>query len=175
MRTKLWSILAAGVVVGCGGPAADPAPVWGSVGVAASAPAADLTIWPADAELRAWVLTVAPRIEAATGLVVVISDEAMGAEGGVPMFWSPRGEAEGWLGLCGGGEWIALDPGVPMAVRETVVLHEVLHALGAAHVDSGAGVLSPQIWARPEGWLLTDVDLMSVCAVRDCAHMTAEK
>jgi hypothetical protein len=137
--------------------------------VALAAP--DLSVWAADTELWAWVQTVAPRIERATGLRVAVADASGPRE--VPMFWSGRGESEGWLGLCG-GDWIALDPGTPMAVREAVVLHEVLHALGAAHVGTGAGVLSPELWERPEGWPLTSADLEAVCSVRDCSAFVPE-
>lgn len=130
----------------------------------------DLLVWPADTELNAWVQTVAPRIEAATGLRIAVGD-------GLPLFWSSRGEAEGWLGLMhvgGEGDWIAIDPAVPLALREAVVLHELLHALGAGHVGTGDGVLSPELWTRSKGWPITAADLERVCAVRQCTAFVPE-
>lgn len=139
-------------------------------------PHADLRVWPADAELRAWVLTVAPRIERATGLVVAVVDGEQTTSDCVPMFWSTRGADEGWQGIMhdGDSDFVALEASTPMHVREAVVLHEVLHALGAGHVATGEGVLSPEIWERPEGWPLTTADLTSVCAAQDCSRFVPE-
>lgn len=161
-------------------PEADGAPTFERPArIAYAAPRVDLRVWPADAELRAWALTVAPRLKAATGLVLEVDDGSH--TDALPLFWSPRGSDEGWLGHMHVGEvadWIAVDPATPMHLREAVVLHEVLHALGAEHVASGEGVLSPELWVREGvshgGWPLTDADLEQVCVKAQCAWMQAE-
>jgi len=135
----------------------------------------DLTVWPADIELRLWVETIAPRIYAATGLRVVASDDYSG----VPLFWSDAGSDDGWQGLAhsdawGRPEWLAIEPGTPIDLREAVVLHEVLHALGAEHVESGEGVLSPELWGHSDDWPLTAADLESLCAAQACGHFSPE-
>lgn len=135
----------------------------------------DLTVWPADLELRLWVETVAPRIEAATGLRVVASDDYSG----VPLFWSDAGSDDGWQGLAhsdawGRPTWLAIELGTPVAIREAVVLHELLHALGAEHVETGEGVMSPELWGQSDDWPLTSADLESLCAGASCAAFTPE-
>jgi hypothetical protein len=139
---------------------------------AARAPESDLRVWPADEELAALVLAVAPRIERATGLRVEISDDVAT---GVPMFWSTRGEGSGWWGLMHDGwgqdDFIVIDESTPVELQETVALHEILHALRAEHVDSGAGVMSPEIW---DAFLLTVADLEEVCSVQECRRFEPE-
>ncbi len=186
MRTALLSLASALLASACaaGGPADAPEPVREQALASApaaplAAPVADLTVWPADAELRAWVRLVAPRIYAATGLRVEASDEASS----VPLFWAASGVSEGgWLGhahlthTAGGDlepEWLALDPTSAPELRGAIVLHELLHALGAEHVGVGEGVLSPELWTG-RAWPLTSADLESVCAAADCAWMRAE-
>mgnify|MGYP001611047978 CR=1 FL=1 len=134
-------------------------------------PAPALEVWPADDVLRDLVEAAAPRIEAATGLRGVASQQASA----VPLFWSSDGE---WSGLAysheGELDWLAIDPRVPQILRVTATMHEVLHGFGAAHVARAEGVLSPELWpGRP--WYLTAADLGSVCAVAPCTHMVSER
>ena len=159
------------LLVACAqGQLADAAPIFPEGAAALPEPA--LRVYPADQELRAWVETVAPRIERATGLVVVASDDYAG----VPLFWGSNGDAD-WMGFThgssgpGDASWLALDPSTPLELREVVVLHEVLHALGAPHVGEGEGVLSPHLW-RPVP--LTAADLEALCAARDCTAFNPE-
>jgi hypothetical protein len=163
----------------CGQPSADSAPVFGEFELETAAVtetlAQDLAVWPADAELRDLLLAVAPRIERATGLVVTTTEDT---NAGPPLFWATRrtDDDKGWLGLTHVDderrpEWLAIDPRGPVAVRETVVLHEVLHALGADHVRTGEGVLSPEIW---DAFPITEADLEALCAVRDCPTFAPE-
>lgn len=166
---KLLATMTVALLAACAQPAADAAPTFAAL-PAAETVGVDLLVWPADPELRAWVLTVAPRIEAATGLVVAVSDSF----DGVPMFWSSIGEGS-WFGLThdgpGHADWVAIEPGTPLELRETVVLHELLHALGAPHVGTGEGVLSPEVWAQ---FRITAADLESVCSVRECTTFSPE-
>lgn len=164
--------------VACGSPAADAAPVWekASAAVVDTERGADLAVWPADGEMWALVEATIPRIERATGLqVVATSDAGVGR----PLFWATTMQAGGWQGLThidedGTTDWLAVSPNTPPSVKEAVVLHEVLHGLGAMHVADGAGVMSPGIWVRPEGWQITEADLESVCAAAPCSAFVAE-
>jgi hypothetical protein len=147
--------------------------VSGGSDAAARAPESDLSIWAADEQLADMVLAVAPRIERATGLQVEATEDVAT---GLPMFWSTRGQEGGWFGLMHNDTWgqsdfIAIDESTPVELQETIVLHEILHALGAEHVDGGAGVLSPEIW---DAFLLTAADLEEVCEGQDCTRFEPE-
>jgi hypothetical protein len=170
------ALLTALAATGCAQPPADGAPDYGGATAAVAAPHADLTIWAADHELFSWASDAADRIAAATGLVVVVS-ESPDVAANLPMFWATGIDANGWLGVCHASpasDWIAVNPHTPLELRGTVVLHEMLHGLGAAHVDTGAGVMSPSIWVGPD-WALTAADLEAVCAVRDdCSAFVPE-
>jgi hypothetical protein len=133
---------------------------------------ADLVVWTADEELRTAVLAGIPRIAAATGLVVVVSESYQG----VPVFWSERGQYESWLGITHMGgdpfaEWVGIEPRTPDEILETVVLHELLHCLGGEHVEQDAGVLSPK---AERAYPLTAADLEEVCSMRDCPAFQPE-
>jgi hypothetical protein len=156
---------------GCGQPPADGAPDWGANAAAVTAPAPDLAVWAGDSELASWGTIASDRIAAATGLRVTVSEENFD---GVPMFWSTGIEDDGWWGVChdGATDWIAVTPHTPLELRQTVVLHEMLHALGAVHIDVGLGVMSPQIW-QPE--TLTEADIDSLCGVNDCTAFAPER
>jgi hypothetical protein len=160
------------LLAACSQPPADAAPVFADLPAELASPAPDLLVWPADPELGALTLTAAERIERATGLTVAVSD----SYDGVPMFWSSAGEDQ-WLGFTHGehgqAEWVAVEPHTPASLRTTVVLHELLHALGAAHVGTGEGVLSPELWIGRK-WLLTAPDLGAVCAARECSAFVPE-
>jgi hypothetical protein len=153
---------------------ADPAPAWRDE--AALAPAAaerpDLRVWAADARLEAAVRAAAGRLAASAGLLVVATPEY----DAVPIFWADRDDTE-WMGWAhvdaedGDGTYMAIDEGTPDELVDTVVLHEVLHALGAEHVESGAGVLSPEIWTT---FAITEADLSETCAVAPCRAFTPE-
>jgi hypothetical protein len=137
-----------------------------SAAVAPAAPA--LAIWPADDTLGALATDASARIAAATGLVVAVGADVPDA---IPLLWSERGDSEGWLGQhrdSGVSEWLAINPATEPELLGTVTLHEVLHALGADHIEQrGAGVLSDKAWVRDAGWPLTAADLEAVCSVRD--------
>lgn len=159
-------------MVACSQPTADGAPEFPVGGEAISA---DLAVWPADEALRELVLAVAPRIERATGLVVKPTTDT---NAGPPLFWSTIGDDEGWHGLthvdwARRPEWLAIAPGTPVEIHETVALHELLHGLGADHVPSGEGVLSPELWTG-RSWKITTADLTVICSVRDCQVFAPE-
>jgi hypothetical protein len=135
-------------------------------------PAYDLVVWAADARLEAFVRVCAGRIAAATGLLVVTTSEEVD---GVPIFWAGRDDVD-WWGIAhfdeGGADYLAIHSDTPDELLETVVLHELLHTLGAGHVGSGEGVMSPEIW---EAFQLTVADLESVCAEQHCLAFVPEK
>lgn len=189
-RTRTRSILTAAMALlaaaaGCApSELADPAPEYDVVGLEraaagagiARAPAADLTLWCADAELEAWVRDeVAPRILAASGLIVAVTNHTADAD--APVFWVDREDwaADGWWGLAHmPGEqpdYIAIGEGVPGYMIGTVLVHEVLHALGAHHVGQGLGIMSPQ---AAEPFPITEADLEALCVVRDCPTFQPE-
>lgn len=135
----------------------------------------DLTVWAEDDELATAAVSAAVRLKRATGLVVAVAGECLG----VPVLWEVPAR-------MGAGTWgetrydragmptdIAIAAGVvPPARLETVVLRELMHALGVIkHVDQDAGVLSPKA-ERP--YPLTAADLESVCSVRACPVFVPE-
>jgi hypothetical protein len=139
---------------------------------AAVVPAADLLVWTADHSLEQSVLRGAERLWQATSLVIR-TDPEMTDPGAVPMFWEDRQDTD-YLGVAFNDEhhrFAAIDANTPPEVLDTVVLHELLHELGVGHVDSGAGVLSPEIW---DAFPLTTADLEAVCAVRACSAFVPE-
>ncbi len=133
-----------------------------------------LTVWAGDAELAAAADAAADRLERATGVVVAVADECVG----VPVLWEVPAR-------MGAGTWgetrydragmptdIAIAAGVPPARLEQVVLHELMHALGAIdHIEQGAGVLS---LVSDRAYLLTAADLEAVCAVAPCTAFVPE-
>jgi hypothetical protein len=133
-----------------------------------------LQVWAHDHQLEDAARAAAVRIQATTGIVVRVNEDHHHA---VPMFYSESLAPHGWWGLThqGGdsGEWIAIGEDVPeIGYLGTIVLHEMLHALGAEHVDEGAGVLSPHIAGM---WALTAADLAAVCAVAACSRFEPER
>jgi hypothetical protein len=147
----------------CAQPAADSAPEF------IAAPA--LTVFAATDELQDYALAAADRVRAATGLEIVVTTDPMVPA--IPLFWTTQGEGE-WYGMAHGStasQWLGVDLNTPMALRPTVVLHEILHGLGAEHVGGGEGVLSPEVF---EVFALTTADLESVCAVRACSTFETE-
>ena len=124
------------------------------------------TVLVAALQLKRCAAAAADRIAGTTGLAVRTTAEP--AAGGLPLAWEQRGADEVWVG----------SHAPPSADRHrrrrraeallgTVVLHEIRHALGVEpHVDSGAGVLSPKVWAP---FSVTAADLDAVCSVRACA------
>lgn len=168
--------------VGCaaGGPAPDGDPDFGApsdellAALAGDPSGTALEVWAHDTGLEALARAAAARIYAATGIAVAVNAEGT-LYRAVPLFWTNAGAAEDWIGLCHNGpgeqDWLAVDIVSMPGVRETVVLHEILHALGVAHIEEGAGVMSPHVDAPQR---LTSVDLEAVCAVRDCGVFVPE-
>lgn len=167
---------------GCGLPGEITTPETRENGAASAAaepacPPPVLTVWPADEALAALAAAAAERILAASGLTVVVGPDVSGA---VPLLWTTRLEASGWNGhwsVTGRSEWLAVDEAAPPELFEQIVLHEMLHALGAAHIEElGGGVMSKDSWVREEGWPLTAADLESLCidARDDCTHFAPE-
>ena len=141
-------------------------------GSAALADAPALTIWPADDRLAVLAGDAAFRLEEASGLRVEVGD----APDAIPLVWSDSGAEAGWLGMHfvrESAEWLAIDEAVPGEVIGAVVVHEAAHALGAAHVEQGAGVLSPRLSAKRE-WRITSADLEAICAEQDCTRFVPE-
>jgi hypothetical protein len=151
---------------------ADAAPSFATTESASVVETPALTVFAATPYIAHLAQTAADRLRAATGIDVLVTDEPF-APGAVPMFWTTQGEGE-WFGVThadGANKWLSIDEHTPEALLDTVVLHEVLHALGAEHVGTGEGVLSPEIFAA---FTLTTADLESVCAVAACTSFVAE-
>jgi hypothetical protein len=163
-RRSMRSLLLVLGLFGCASElSADGVPEFG-----APLEAAPLRVWAADAALASCVDDAAGRLERATGLRVELTDNPDGA---VPIFRANRGE---WLGarhVDPRTDWLAIDVSTPEWLENTVVLHEVMHALGAGHVASGAGVMSPQIW---DAFPITETDLVELCAHAPCRIMVPE-
>ncbi len=166
----LRHVLLIALLGACAQDPADVAPVFAIDTAAVDGPA--LRVWPATDELRDYATLAAHRIEVATGLTVLVTDNPNGA---VPTFWTTQG-TDDWLGMMhdgpGSADFIAIDVRALIELRETLVLHEMLHALGAGHVGTGAGVLSPEIF---DMFPLTSADLDTLCTVRHCITYVPEK
>lgn len=129
-----------------------------------------LTVWVADDDLAQLAGDAAFRIESASGLIVAIGD----GPDAIPAMWSDTGDGMlGWHHVRDRSEWIAIDEAVSDELVAAVVLHELLHALGADHVEQDAGVLSPALSSQRE-WRITNTDLEELCAVQDCSRFAPE-
>jgi hypothetical protein len=133
---------------------------------------AALHVWPANNELRVHALGAADRILFATGLVVVVDETP--TPGAVPLFWSdvPNGDA----GLCvdlESPDMLLVSPGAPPRAVDNIVLHEILHGIGAQHVREPGNVLSQGL-GGDGAERLTAADLEAVCAVRECSAFVLE-
>jgi hypothetical protein len=128
--------------------------------------------WPADAELADAALAAAARIEAATGVQITVAHDPQGA---VPIVWAGAAPDREWWGQAThttrGAPIVLIAEQTPPPLRATLVLHELLHTLGARHVASGAGVLSPEIW---KAFALTAADLESICSEAACERFEPE-
>jgi hypothetical protein len=168
---KVAALLALVSLPACASVVADEAPTFTT---------SPVVIFAATADLAAHTQSAADRIFAATGIEVLVTNDPNAPS--IPMFWTTQGEGD-WFGVThisdnwfgplhvSDGTWIGIDMGTPGDLIGTVVLHEVLHALGAEHVGTGEGVLSPEVFAA---FPITKADLESVCAVRSCTAFVAE-
>lgn len=162
-------LVVCGVLAGCAGGSvegeADGAPLlWASVGPMDCNEAADavpevrasrpVTYWADDAGLRAALVRVLARLNAATGLGLSV------ARGGVEVFYSDLPpEASGFA-----SDHIEID--VAVSSLDTVLLHEVGHILGARHLGPREGVMSRCVGVQHA--LLTEADLVQICAAAPC-------
>lgn len=158
---KRWALVAALALAGCSAADGADSPPWGAP--------PDLLIWPADAAMADLVTLAAVRVEAASGLRVALTD-AVGT--GVPAFWSDR--AEWWVGYAHEERFMTVDqrlsPDGPS--RATVALHEVLHLLGAGHVESGLGVMHRDF--NDATLAITAADLEALCSRAPCSKFEPE-
>lgn len=116
-------------------------------------------------ELESSLLDAINRIEAATGVEVDYS----GGSGAVEF---RHGQVPGH------GQWnpvtrkVTLTPALSAVGRDVVVLHELMHVLGAEHIAAGAGVMTP----TPAGPLkLTVADLEELCDHVECTRLIPEE
>lgn len=168
MISRTILIAASTLLAACSSTLADPAPTW-----AEPAPPPDTTIrvWAADHELYSWATMAAARILVATGVQVDVSETDYA---GAPLFWSSGLDEQGWAGYAEADMWVGISPHVALEDREVVVLHELLHHLGAAHIADGAGVLASSLGAIPAERVLTDADLASLCENAACKWLQPE-
>lgn len=133
-------------------------------------PVRDLYVFAHDANLVMLARTASRRIEAASGVKVHVNEYGTIATA-IPIFGSDF--------LCGNGTdgrttpaWMALARNCKVP-QETVMVHEMLHALGAGHlVLPQRGILN----AAEDDPLssITADDLSALCAVRNCTKFAPE-
>lgn len=162
---KLVGLLALAVLtVACQGSVTEP-------GADQRADSPTVHVWPADADLRVAALEAADRLSAATGLAVFV-DDAPGVESR-PLFWADPGDE--WLGMNheAHNDFLAIASAsrTDRDLVAAVVLHEMLHALGASHIAYGAGVMSDGVWAGAE---ITTADLDALCLRAPCTVFQPE-
>jgi hypothetical protein len=168
MRNASAAVIVAFGLVGC---AADGGDV-NDLPVRVGAPAAvDLRLWAHDPELEELADQAALRIEAASGLTVAVNDEMVDA---MPMFWSESGVGY-WQGLRTRHkyEYIAIATDTNRDYIGTVVLHEMMHALGAEHLDATYRdmLMSPNTGGN---YPIRTADLEALCSVAACRHFAPE-
>jgi hypothetical protein len=158
---------------------ADPAPTYDAAPTVLALDVRDASLLPAvDAALA--------RLRAATGI-----DVAIGAvPGAVPVSLtdvrepcSPEAAAAGdcsdqWFGRYDFDQVertarVRVWTGTPADLTEAVVLHEIVHALGVAHVEQETGLMSPGMGQST--CMLTAVDLTELCAVQVCTAFAPER
>jgi hypothetical protein len=114
----------------------------------------------------------ADRIEAASGLVIRVVTEV--EPRAIEMVHeAPDGEGK-WIGgfrYKRGQATLIVDGDVQPDVLENLLVHEMLHSLGAEHVKQGRDLMSPLIDAE---MVLTAADLESLCSVQDCTRFVTE-
>ena len=175
MRVLLAGVLAVGCAAGGGAPTTEThAARAESAAVEAAAEVPSLLVWAADAELKWYAQDASRRIQRTSGVVVSVLDDY----GGVPLFRSDVGAQDEWLGHMHADhaarpKWMAVEESAPPELVADVVLHEILHSLGAEHVGEGEGVLSPRLWTG-RAWRLTEADLVSLCSEQACSMFSAE-
>lgn len=152
---------------------ADGAPLlWASVGPMDCSEAADavpevrasrpVTYWADDAGLRAALVRVLTRLNAATGLGLSL------ARGGVEVSYSDLPPDTSGFAL---GD-IEIDVAVAAESLDGVLLHELGHILGARHLGPLEGVMSRCVGVQTQR--LTEADLVLICAAAPCAAFQPE-
>lgn len=127
------------------------------------APRAFLSSSPA---LQASLERVLPRLEHSAGLSLTLASSGGGVE--VEFSDLPKGVL-GWAGA----RRAQIDDAVDPFVLDTIVLHEVLHILGANHLGPFEGVMSRCVGAGTIG--LTAADLERLCAAQPCTAFSPEQ
>lgn len=167
MLFRMVLIAASALLAACSSTLSDPAPTWEE-----PAPPPDtIRVWSADHELYSWATMAAARILVATGVQAVVSETDYT---GAPLFWSSGLDEQGWAGYAEADVWVGISPHVALEDREVVVLHELLHHLGAAHVPDQGGVMASSLGAIPEERVLTAADLASLCENAACKWLQPE-
>ncbi len=142
-----------------------------------AAPAPALAVWAHTPELERAAHAAAGRLLAATGLVVQVNAGELWSA--LPLFESSAVLEQGWWGFASVDGWIGIAPGVPAHALESVVLHELLHALGAEHLPDGAttadGVMAADSTAGTDQPRLSTADLELLCAVQHCTTFAPEQ
>lgn len=129
-----------------------------------------------DPELFAAALIAADRVHAASGVYVRVNAPASErAERTVPITWANVAPVSSGRYAPGAGEdgAIVVASDAPGWAVPVVVLHELLHALGAGHTAPGTGILTEAFPGA--GALLTSEALEALCAGgAPCAWMRPE-
>lgn len=127
-----------------------------------------LQVWAHSADVEMSARLAADRLHEAAGLVVEVNLPGMSGKA-LPVF---KSEQHGdWGGVYNRHGWIAVDAGLVDENLDTIVLHELMHAFGAGHVEQGFGVMSPAPLPYPH---ITEADLVELCGQATCSHMQAE-
>lgn len=140
----------------------------------------ELVLWANDPVLREHAEAARTRLEGAAGVSFGIVETPDEADGIVPLVWFDRPDSGDGSDLqgrewhrAGDPVWLDVALETPAEILETVVLHEIMHALGAEHIGTGEGVLSPETWTGRE-WPITNADLEALCSARRCSRFSAE-
>jgi hypothetical protein len=119
------------------------------------------TFWAEDPVLRAALVKVLARVTKATGLSLSV------APGGVEVVFTDL--PTGYAGLA--TDHIDVDVAVDL-IGTSLLMHEVLHMLGAKHLGPWEGVMSRCI--GNQSMLLTTADVEQVCSAAPCTTFLPE-
>jgi hypothetical protein len=136
-------------------------------------PLEPLQVWVHDTYLETFADLAAVRIANTSGLLVEVNPDNMFFDA-MPIFWSDTGVGV-WSGAHHEGicnqDWIAITKDTPEQMLETVILHEMLHALGSPHVTLPGYLMSERMGVPTKIKL---ADLQALCGVAPCSVMNPE-
>ena len=127
-------------------------------------------LWPSTVELYDMLLKAQRRIYDASSIRVVIDTRMLTPDNAAVVFADQElmGDYAGFYK----GQWIPISKSVTPNIVADLVLHEVMHTLGAAHVTQNTGLMSSNV--NGNNPYLTTADLESLCKAQACQWMIPE-